>query len=156
MKFMRKLLINTLIIFLTIVSCSQIDENSGKNINWLIGNWERTNNDSDEQTFENWKKVSVDEYIGVGYTLNMQDTIFKEDLRLIKIKGIWNFKVTGVNENPTFFPFSKQTGNSFICENMNNEFPKTIKYSIEGSELVASISDGNTEILFYFRRLISK
>lgn len=45
--------------------------------NWLVGAWIRTNEKADRTTYESWEKVNETEYIGVGFTLQKKDTIWK-------------------------------------------------------------------------------
>ena len=125
---------------------------SSENFDWLIGTWERTNDEEGYRTYENWTKNSLTEYLGWGCTLQDGDTVFKENLRLIKADGEWNLEVTGVNENPTLFLLVNRKDNGFICENKLNDFPKLIEYSGQDSLLTAKISDGDTEISFHFKR----
>ena len=79
--------------------------------------------------------------------------MFKENLRLIKINGIWNYEVTGVHEKPVLFAFTSQTTNSFVCENQKNEFPKVIKYTLMRDTLRAVISADETRISFIFTKI---
>lgn len=125
---------------------------STDNFDWLCGTWVRTNDEEGYRTFENWIKYSNTEYSGLGYTLLNSDTVFKENLRLIKTGEDWNLEVTGVNENPTLFLLINRTNYSFTCENKLNEFPKIIEYSRQDSLLLAKISGGETEISFSFKR----
>ena len=62
----------------------------------------------------------------------------------------WYFEVRGVNEQPTIFPITQKDSLSFQCENPDNEFPKIIRYALDGKQLKALISDGTMEIPFYF------
>ena len=123
------------------------------NLDWLIGNWERTNDEAGQKTFENWRKDSAEIYIGEGFTLAENDTIFIEDLKIMKIDDIWNFEVTGVNESPTYFKFINDTENSFTCENKLNDFPKTIMYSFDNNMLTVIISDDSNKIIFSFVKI---
>ena len=141
---MKDLTYLLLIIFLS--SCSNKDHN----LDWLLGKWERTNNKKGTITYEQWqRKDSV--YTGLGFTLQGNDTIFKENMRILKINGVWNLEVNGVNPEPTYFYFTNQTENGFVCENPDNEFPKVIEYFIEDKKLTAIISDETTKIPFYFK-----
>lgn len=137
------------------LSCSKIENTTNKieeiNFDWIVGNWERTNNQKDKQTFEQWNKKSKNEYFGLGFTLQNKDTIFKENLKIAQNKGEWFLLVTGVNETPTPFLFSNYSDSSFICENEENEFPKIIEYSRSNNELTAIISDDSTTISFVFK-----
>ena len=128
----------------------------GYNFDWLNGSWIRTNDEEGYSTYEHWTKNSNTEYLGLGVTLQNNDTIFKEELRLVKTAQDWNLEVSGVNENPTLFLLINQTENSFECENKYNEFPKNISYSRDDNILLAKISDGDREISFSFEKLVSE
>jgi hypothetical protein len=145
-----KNLIGILIILISL-SCSQ-KKITAHNFDWLIGSWMRTNDKDGQITYEHWKKNSDLEYKGLGCTIQNNDTIFKEQLRLFKMNETWIYEVTGVNENPTRFQLTNQTDNSFESENEFNEFPKIIEYSLNDDVLHAKISDEETEISFSFEK----
>ena len=160
---MKKLLI----VFLTLMSISSCQSNrrdhpherdsvSLENFDWLIGSWIRNNDKEENITYEYWSKSSSTEYIGLGCTLHNSDTIFKENLRLLKTGEKWNLEVSGVNENPTRFLILSHSKSSFECENKNNDFPKNIEYALRDNILLAKISDDNTEIKFSFDRMPRK
>jgi len=143
---------NRLYFLLVIVVLSSCNKTQEFQFDWLLGNWERTNDSEENKTYEYWTKKSDTEYIGLGCTLKGKDTVFKENIQLIKEKEKWIFKVIGVNENSTLFPVSSLTKASFTCKNPENDFPKQIIYSFDGKKLNAVISDDNTEISFVFKR----
>lgn len=145
----------TLLIYSCTSSNTQNSTNPKSNINldWILGHWQRTNDKEGKQTYEHWKKSSNNEYVGLGFTLQEKDTVFKENLRLIPIDGIWTLEVTGVNEKPTLFQFTNQTKNSFVCENPNNEFPKKIEYKFLDKKLKAKISADEMKIVFDFEKI---
>ena len=136
-------------ISILLVSCT-IPKN--QNLDFLLGQWERQNDTEGRKTYEYWKKSNNNTYQGLGFTLQGQDTVFKENLRIIKIDGDWNLEVIGVNPEPTYFHFTSQTNNSFVCENPENEFPKKIEYIFKDTKLTAIISDGVYEIQFDFSK----
>jgi len=143
---------NRFCFFLIIILLSSCNKAQETQFDWLLGPWERVNDKEGSKTFEYWHKKSNTEYTGIGYTLKNTDTVFKENLRLLKINSIWNLEVTGVNDTPTFFKFTKQTATGFSCENKQNDFPKKINYSFDGKNLNAIIADDATEISFIFKR----
>lgn len=138
-----------LLLILLFVSCNSSQE---AQFDWLLGNWERTNDTKGNKTYEYWTKKSNTEYIGLGCTLKEKDTVFKENIHLIKDKEQWVFKVIGVNETPTLFSITSLNKTSFTCENPENEFPKKIIYSSENGNLKAVISAGETQIPFLFKK----
>jgi len=124
------------------------------NFDWLTGNWIRTNEIKGKQTYENWMRGIKNEYIGFGYTTEKNDTIWQENITLIKRDSVWNFEVFGKGESvPTIFKLSKIGKESFVCENDLNEFPKKIRYFRDKDKITAIISDSNTEIPFEFEKL---
>lgn len=150
---------------LIIISCGEKQTDSKKdvselsiaNFDWLIGRWQRTNEGAGKETFEQWNKNSESEYVGMGCTLQGVDTIFKEDIQLIKSKNEWQFVVLQKNaSSPTIFSLSKMDANSFICENAENDFPKKIQYTSSGDKMIAIISGGGKEIPFEFERISGK
>lgn len=145
-----------LVFMIFLFSCNAgywVNEKSNQEItgkfNWLVGDWQRINEKADRATYESWKRINETEYIGVGFTLQKKDTIWKENIRLIKIESYWNFEVVVENEaKPTIFKLTSIESYKFVCENQENEFPKIIEYKKENDQIKATISEGNTEILF--------
>ncbi|MFY7666574.1 DUF6265 family protein [Flavobacterium sp.] len=121
---------------------------------WLIGNWERTNEQAGRRTFEEWHKINDSLFHGMGYTLQGTDTVFKELLQLVKDKNNWEYVVRMPSEKKeTRFAFTQQTDTSFTCRNNKNEFPKQIRYFKTGNDIKADISDDSTTIAFQFKRI---
>ncbi|MEO9571415.1 MAG: hypothetical protein ABJH82_08725 [Polaribacter sp.] len=141
-----KLLLFTCCLLL-IISCADKKTEIKKPI-FLIGNWIRVNDKKGSSTFEKWNS----ELKGIGYTLKEKDTTFKEILSIINIKDTLTLKVENVNKTPTYFKFTKQTDTSFICENLQNKFPKKIKYYLENDLLKAIVSANKFKIEFIFER----
>ena len=119
---------------------------------WLVGNWERINTQSPNMTYETWFLNKKNKLIGLGVSLKERDTIFKEELSIITLNDTLYLQVIGVNENPTLFKFIAQTGNSFICENKQNNFPNKINYFLKDNKLNAVVSNKTTKIEFLFKR----
>lgn len=122
-----------------------------ESFDWLLGDWERTNEQVGKETFETWKKAGDNEYQGFGFTMQNLDTIWQEKIILINRHTGWNFEVTGKGESePTIFKIINIQGERFDSENQENEFPKIISYYKEGDKLKAVISGGDIEIAFEF------
>ncbi|MGB0896451.1 MAG: DUF6265 family protein [Flavobacteriaceae bacterium] len=141
---------STIYLFLTVIIFACAGTKELPEFDWLIGSWQRTNNTEGTKTYEYWYKKSNTEYIGLGCTLKRTDTVFKEDIRLYKQDALWHYEVVGVNATPTTFKMTSKSKNSFTCENKANDFPKTIRYSLNENALVAVISDDDNEIPFVF------
>ena len=91
------------------------------------------------------------EYRGLGFTLQEQDTVWQEAIKLIEEDAGWEFQVS-VNGDPapTVFKLTHKGPKEFSCENAENEFPKLIRYFKKGEQLHAVISGGDMEIPFVF------
>ena len=142
-----KLLLYTCCLLL-IVSC-QKEKIEIQKPSFLIGDWIRVNDKKGAITYETWN-VNLK---GLGYTLKDKDTTFKETLSISTIKDTLFLTVESVNETPTLFKFTQQTGTSFVCENPKNEFPKKIRYWIENKQLKAEVSNSDFKIDFIFNHI---
>ncbi|MDX8553161.1 hypothetical protein MK851_05910 [Tenacibaculum sp. 1B UA] len=139
-----------LILFFTcslLFSCLQ--EKKIKKPTWLFGKWERVHNEAHKRTYEFWEN----DFSGIGFSLQKNDTVFKETLHIITKNDSLFLQVTGVNENPTLFAFTQQTDTSFTAENKLNEFPKTIQYWKENNLLKAKVSNDEFSIDFVFEKM---
>jgi hypothetical protein len=123
-----------------------------ENLDWLLGSWVRLNDDEGRQTFEIWEKETNQEFRGNGYTMSGEDTIFKEDMRILFKEENVNLEVSGVNQDPTYFKFIGQETNAFACENPANEFPQRIEYIYQNDTIFATIMGGANSIVFVFVR----
>ena len=117
---------------------------------WLVGDWQRTNDIATNQTSEYWEKQSATEFAGLGCALSAGDTTFLEKIRLYRSTEGWYYEVTGVNEEPVPFRITAVQKEGFIAENPDNEFPKIIRYRRAGDNLTASVSADGNEIFFDF------
>lgn len=153
-----------LLLFVTIiVSCQQkkseiSTDNSQditiENFDWLLGQWERTNDEEGRKTYENWTKINEKSYSGVGFAMKENDTISKELIQLLNENNTWSLKViTKEDSSPTVFQVVVFDATSFTCENAKNEFPKKIRYSAEGKKMFALISGDGMEISFEFEKI---
>lgn len=129
------------------------EEISSGNFDWLLGNWKRNNEEGGKETFEVWIKIDSSEYHGIGYTLQNNDTVSQEAIRLVKTNGNWDLEVQSPNEPiPIVFNMTSYSDQEFICENKALDFPKMIKYWKNGSKINASVSGDEMEISFEFER----
>lgn len=155
--------ISIFIALMFIISCSPekgnqpekiVQKTEENNFDFLLGNWQRTNDEAGKQTFENWTKENDTLYLGNSFTLQENDTIWQELVRLSPIDGVWFFQVSMPKSNQsTNFKVTEQTTSSFTCENPQNEFPKIIDYSMKGNHLYAEISAGENSVSFDFIKL---
>ena len=154
-------------ISILIFSCNPIEKNTPKteaakvensttveSFDWLLGDWFRLNEKEGKETFETWKKINEREYAGIGYTMQNDDTIQQENMSLRNSKGTWDLLVSLDKEDDAVdFIGTSLDKNEFTVENKENEFPKKIKYWIEGQTLKATISNAELSIHFEFEKL---
>ncbi|MFT4875507.1 MAG: hypothetical protein ACI9AU_001310 [Bacteroidia bacterium] len=125
---------------------NETEDASVPNLNWLVGDWIRTNGDPGENTHENWTKTE-DRYSGNASTIIKGDTVFQETIKANLAGKQWHYEVSGPNEEPVTFTSSSVTDSSFICENPTKEFPQTISYSKDGDCINAIISNGGDDAI---------
>jgi len=130
---------------------------STENFDWLLGNWKRNNEKENRETFEIWKKTNNSEYSGIGFTIQNNDTIKQEKIKLIKLDKKWVLEVQPQDEpEPIAFNMTSYNDQEFICENKELDFPKLIKYWKNESKINALVSGDDMEISFEFKRIIEK
>jgi hypothetical protein len=143
--------ISVLLLFvITTVSCAQT--NAIENFSWLLGDWQRTNNQAGKLTSESWK-FSEQKYQGLGVTVVDSDTVFYENMALTNIENTLYLVVnTPQHEKPVHFKITAQSKDSFTAENPDNDFPKKIHYQKNNEGLKAIISGGGKDIEFIFKK----
>lgn len=140
-----------------VLSCSSHSESTEKaepNLDWLLGNWKRTNEEAGKETYESWGKPNDSSYSGIGLTIQKGDTIFQEKMNIFLSggKGALFVKMPD-EEKATEFRLTELTPNAFVFINEANEFPKKIKYWLEGGRIKAVISNDSLEIPFEFEKI---
>ena len=161
---MKKIII--VLIGILIVSCNQNKKENSKpeqhtgnqevsaNFDWLIGEWKRLDEEEGKETFENWMKISETEYSGIGFTMEKNDTIKQEQIKLIKNNEQWNLIVKVPDETESVsFKMTEHRDSEFICVNNEIEFPNKIHYWKKGERIYATVSNSEMEIPFEFERL---
>lgn len=130
-----------------------------ENLDWLVGNWKRLNNQDGKETFENWekinsKKLNTTEYAGIGFTLQKADTISQEHMSFVQIDGNWTlFVKTPDEKDPIKFKMTTLNNNALICTNDSIDFPKRIEYKLANDTLKAKVSNEEMEVVFEFKKL---
>ena len=127
-----------------------------ENFDWMLGDWTRVNDKKGITTTEKWEKTSGNIYIGTGLAAKNGETVFKENLRLLKKDGYWVYEVTGVNPDTTNFVLTSISEDSFSAVNPENPFPKEISYRLENGQMIAEISGDAKKIVFNFEKKVQK
>tara|TARA_B100000965_G_C19507196_1_gene720249 strand:- start:364 stop:885 length:522 start_codon:yes stop_codon:yes gene_type:complete len=124
------------------------------NFDWLVGKWKRLQEDDPNQTFEVWQKKSDGRFLGHGYVMQNQDTVWQEKMTLIKKDSSWTLQVkTPGNQDLVEFQLSEFDSTSFTVENYNHDFPKKIKYWINNNHLQAIVEGDSIKLEFLFEKL---
>ncbi len=136
----------------TIVYSQHINNDFAK-LKWLTGTWKRTGMKPGKMGTETWATSSPTKLIGTGITMKGKDTVVAEKLQLI-IKNDSIFYVADVTENPepVYFKLTSITDHSFVCENLQHDFPKKIVYTLIKGKLKATISGNGKSIDYYFNK----
>ncbi len=121
-------------------------------MDWLLGEWERLNEEDGKTTLEFWEKENPGRYKGIGFTMQNGDTIKLEKMTLAKSESLWNLTVMVLNEDAVTFTGTHFSDKTFTAENNEIEFPNTIKYWMKADTLKASVSNSDFEILFDFMK----
>lgn len=143
-----------ILIALGFTMCNSKQNESTENFDWLLGKWQRTNEKQGKTTFENWEKNNNSEYNGIGFTIQNNDTINQEKMKIVEINGKWNLLVKTLEEKEfTQFEMSEIQEDMFEFKNDTLDFSKLIKYWKKGAEINALLSGNNFEIPFEFKRV---
>ncbi|MEN2435610.1 DUF6265 family protein [Weeksellaceae bacterium A-14] len=143
-----------ILIALGFTMCNSKQNESTENFDWLLGKWQRTNEKQGKTTFENWEKNNNSEYNGIGFTIQNNDTISQEKMKIVEINGKWNLLVKTLEEKEfTQFEMSEIQEDMFEFKNDTLDFSKLIKYWKKGAEINALLSGNNFEIPFEFKRV---
>jgi hypothetical protein len=139
------------------LNAQQTNANTELNtLQWLSGTWKRTNITKPGRVQnETWKRSSVDEWVGIGVTMQQNDTVFIEKISIRFAGGILYY-IADVPENkqPVYFRFTELSNNGFVCENPDHDFPKRIVYRlIDKNKLIAQVSGNGKSTDYYFERV---
>ena len=134
--------------------CNSKQNESTKNFDWLLGKWQRTNEEQGNTTFENWKKTNNSEYNGIGFTIQNNDTISQEKMKIVETNGQWNLLVKTLEEKEFVrFEMSEIQEDKFECKNDTLDFPKLIKYWKNRDKINALVSGDSLKLSFEFKRI---
>lgn len=148
--------VSILVLFLAVSLSGSAQTDTPNKLNqmeWLLGQWTRTNSRPGKSGFEHWQKLSATEWTGRGISLTGGDTTFVEKLtiKVEKEKLYYVAEVPG-NAKPVYFEIVTVTPNSFVCENPQHDFPKRIAYQFDGKEIRARVSAGEQGMDYVFVR----
>ena len=154
---MKKALSLVCMLFATVIAHSQSSPQTiaddFKKLEWLNGTWIRSNTKPGRTAHESWQKISTTEWRGIGVNMRGTDTAFLEKLKIIiKEENIYYVADIAENKEPVYFKLTAITDNSFVCENLQHDFPKTIAYQKDGNKIKATISGDGKSIDYFFEK----
>ena len=165
MKYLSILILGSLLV---LSSCVNESKNSPeqatdteiqlkmKNLHWLIGEWQRTNEAPERVSMELWELQEDGNLKGIGLTTEGDSVVFKEELSINIEGGEKVFYIADVshNDEPVAFEMMQLQKNTVIFANLEHDFPKQIVYEqIAANVMKAVISGNGKEIEFIFKRL---
>ncbi|MCO5259431.1 MAG: DUF6265 family protein [Crocinitomicaceae bacterium] len=126
-----------------------LEEKESYNVDWLTGLW--MNSDQDGTLFEEWTKENDSTFMGKSYYINLEDTLFVENIRLtINADSLYyeSIKHDTMQKNKLFKGLLV-ANNSFKIENPQHGFPKNIIYNQLNDTLmmieISGVIDGQKE-----------
>ncbi len=124
-----------------------------KQMEWLLGGWNRVNSPVGKSGYEYWQRKAEREWHGRGISMKGADTTFVEILKIVveKNKLYYVADVPG-NNKPVYFEITSVTEGAFICENPSHDFPKRIEYRYDGKQIRARVSAGAQGMDYVFER----
>ncbi len=152
------------VLIITVLTFSNCDKKKNKeikktavevaeNFDWLLGSWKRNNEEEEKVTVEVWEKENDKMYYGIGFTMQNNDTIKQEKMKIIKVDGNWKLTVKVPDEtNRVVFSITSIGNEEFTSENKEVDFPNKIKYWKEENKLYALVSGGDMKISFEFEK----
>lgn len=143
-----------ILILLSFTMCKTKQNEKTENFDWLLGKWQRINEEKGKTTFENWEKIDNSEYNGVGFTLQNNDTISQEQMKIIETDGKWDLLVKTPEEKEFIrFELSEIKEEKFEFKNDTLDFPKLIKYWKNGDKINALVLGDSLKLSFEFKRI---
>jgi hypothetical protein len=139
---MRKKTFYTIIGLIIFCSWTTQSKNGIKKARWLIGIWEsKTLKGS---IYEEWTKISDDEFSGKSYFLKEKDTVVTETIRLLQEQdGLYYIPAVKDQNNGLSVRFALKTvsDTGFVFKNLEHDFPQIISYTkVSADSCVAEIS----------------
>lgn len=148
---MRKLSIIISFILLVLAIPQGCQKKQNPRFSWLVGNWQLVDENAVSKTLEVWS-FKDEVYHGHGFVLLEGDTVWQEHMVLEETNGKWSLQVTNPEHKESVsFEMIAQTDTSFSVQNLENEFPKIIKYWKGKNTLYAEISNTEKKVPFLFK-----
>lgn len=146
-----------------LISIFVLNTNSGgtgmDKLLWIVDKWVSVNDSPGVKSYEEWVKISDDQYEGSSRTEKDGKVTFSEKLKIESTpEGIFYVADVKHNTAPVRFKLTEVNDTLAVFENPEHDFPKKITYSLEEGNLHAWIEgprkDGSTKkIDFYMTKM---
>lgn len=145
-----------IIIFLTgvLASCYHPSPQEAFNdLKAIKGKWESTG-----QTLfnEQWREVSDTLMTGSGFSLNGNDTVFREQMKIFRTgDSIWYAAQPGPEKEYVFFRLTDAGYGHWTFKNPENDYPGIISYKLKKDTILETRTTnirGNKEVVFTFKK----
>ena len=116
--------------------------------NDLIGTWKMEG----EEQYEKWTKNSDGTYSSTVFTVNENDTVITEKVKIYQRDGKWDFETIVKEQNngkPIDFLSEILNDSTVQFENANHDFPKLINYTLKGDRNLSAFIAGKTDTIHF-------
>ncbi|HNP48223.1 MAG TPA: DUF6265 family protein [Bacteroidia bacterium] len=160
--FTKRTVLHCLLLTILLNSCTNNKQELEKPLHpkltpiaWLKGDWE--NRIKTDALLESWTIGNDSLLYGQGYEIINNDTLFQEKLAILVNEDSISYVATVPNQNdgqPVWFRITEMSDSGFVCENLTHDFPKIIRYSLEGNSVLAIKLEGIVDSLPKSQELI--
>lgn len=132
-----------------LIACKSTQKAQIQNISRLTGVWTQQL-DSSVYRVESWMELNDSSFIGFGALIESDDTIFREDLKILRVGKKWYY-VADVDENPEsiFFRMDSIRRSGFVAKNPIHDFPNRIHYALSKKQMHVEVSGSTNDVLIF-------
>lgn len=137
-------------IFYSIATRDRVEKKDFINFEWMTGKWVQETDST--VTYEIWEDIDENILEGRSFTLKNGDTVFAEELRIIKMDHDYYYIAKPVNKSgPTMFKMELDSIRKVRFVNEKNDFPKCIQYRRRRDSMIADIGNIDKIITFKYK-----
>jgi hypothetical protein len=139
---------------LSALACAGDADPAIAELDWLPGEWQRTDLPADETGFERWQRAGDGSLAGIGVHERPGGKRFEEKLRIAHRDGVLVYIAdTPQNPAPVAFELAHAEEDGLVFENPAHDFPKRITYRRTGTDAMTVRIDGDGKAIdFAFHR----
>lgn len=114
-----------------------------EDLGWLVGHWRSSTQDSSSE--ELWTASAGGTMMGLNRTVKADQTVAFEHLQLVERDDAVVYRAWPGGEGPTEFVATRIATTEAVFEAPEHDFPKRIRYRLEGTQLCARVDDGTDQ-----------